>query len=204
MSSALSQTRSIALSYGTMDQPPPQILFDPAHALSVKIVRDLWENWGRDEGGLRNGEIDLYSVNIPMIQELLSEGGLPVIWTRVWRSTYHHLFTACSPSRAAELVQTCPLAGPGSTGTTLTQTPSQEAEEDISPTSGGLLFKFTPDLNNILKPPPFSLPEGSDAWAMEKGWASVTPLRASFGEPDAEDVFAPDGSIQDRIWKMKL
>jgi len=205
LSSALSQTRSIALSYGTMERSTPQILFDPAHALAAKIIHHLWENWGKDEGGLRNGEIDLYNVNIPMIRGLLSEDGLPIIWTRVWRSTYNRLFKAYSPSRAAELEQAFPQAGPDSTKVTLTQTLSEGAEEHVSPAKiGGFLFKFSPDLTGLLHLPPSSLPEGSDTWAIEKGWVSVTPMRASVGEPVAENVFAPGVSIQDRIWKMKL
>jgi broad specificity polyphosphatase/5'/3'-nucleotidase SurE len=187
-----------------MERPTPQILFDPAHVLAAKIIHHLWENWGRDEGGLRHGEVDLYSVNIPMTQELLSKDGLPIIWTRVWRSTYQRLFKAYSPSRAAELEQAFSQAGPDSTKA-LTQTLSEEAEEHVSPKRiGGFLFKFSPDLTGLINPPPSSLPEGSDAWALEKGWVSVTPMRASFGEPDAESVFAPGVSIQDRIWKMKL
>jgi tubulin---tyrosine ligase len=206
LSSTLSQTRSIALSYGTMEHPTSQFLFDPAHALSAKIIRHLWDNWGRDEeGGLRNGEIDLYSVNIPMIRGLLSEDGLPIIWTRVWRNTYHRLFKADSPDRAAELEQACSPAGPDSTKATLTQALSQESEEVVSPKKiGSLIFKFTPDLKDLLGRPPSSLPEGSDTWAIEMGWVSVTPLRAGFGEPVAENLFVPGGSIQDRIWKIKL
>jgi tubulin---tyrosine ligase len=188
-----------------MEHPTPQSLFDPAHALSVKIIRHLWDNWGSDEGGLRNGEIDLYSVNIPMIRGLLSEDGLPIIWTRVWRNTYHRLFKAYSPSRAAELEQACSPAGPDSTKATLSQALSQEAEEDVSPKKiGSLIFKFTPDLKDLLGRPPSSLPEGSDTWAIEMGWVSVTPLRAGFGEPVADNLFAPGGSIQDRVWKIKL
>jgi tubulin--tyrosine ligase len=62
MSSALSSTRSIALSYGTMKKPKPvtEDLYDPAHALSAKIISHLWLNWGSDPQGLRpSKEIDL-------------------------------------------------------------------------------------------------------------------------------------------------
>ncbi|KAH9982496.1 survival protein sure-like phosphatase/nucleotidase [Lactifluus volemus] len=51
LSSALSQIRSIAISYGTFDRPVPEVFYDPAHTLSVKIIRHLCDNWGRDEGG---------------------------------------------------------------------------------------------------------------------------------------------------------
>jgi len=204
LSSALSQARSIALSYGTVEHPTPQAFFDPAHVLSAKIIRHLWDNWGKDSTGLRNGEIDFYSVNIPMVQGLLSENGLPIIWTRLWRNSYHRLFKACSPERAAELDRPTLQAGPDSTETVPAQTISQEAGGKVSPKRlGGLLFEFSPDMKEFVNLPPSSLLEGSDSWAIEMGWVSVTPMRASFGEPPAEDVFPPGGSIQDRIWKTR-
>ena len=204
LSSSLSQMRSIGLSYGTMEKPTPYTYFEPAHALAAKIIRHLWDNWGQDEGGLRNGEIDLYSVNIPMIRELLSEEGLPIIWTRLWRNSYHRLFKAHTLEHAAELEHEPSLAGPDSTTTPLTQTTSQGAE-GVSPNKiGGLIFKFSPDMTGLINLQHSSLPEGSDSWAIEKGWVSVTPLRASLGEPPAENAFVPGGTIQDRVWKMKL
>lgn len=204
LSSSLSQTRSIGLSYGTFEHPTSRAYFEPAHALAAKIIRHLWDNWGPDEGGLRNGEIDLYTVNIPMIRELLSEEGLPIIWTRLWRSSYHRLFKAHTLEHAAELEREPPQAGPDSTKTPLTQTTSQGAE-DVSPKkTGGLIFNFSPDMTGLLDLQASSLPEGSDSWAIEKGWVSVTPLSASFGEPPAETAFVPGGTIQDRVWKMKL
>ncbi|KAH9968939.1 sure-like protein [Russula dissimulans] len=204
MSSALSQARSIALSYGTIDYPTPPILFEPAHAVSIKIIRYLWENWGKDEAGLRNGEIDLYSINVPMIPALLNEDGLPIIWTRVWRNSYHHLFKPYAPERAQELEHTSPQAGPDSTRTTVAETTPQAAQDVFPKRFGDLVFEFSPDMTSLIDLPPSSLPEGSDSWAIEKGWISVTPLRPSFGEPRAESVFVPNGTVQDRIWKMKL
>ncbi len=59
-------------------------------------------------------------------------------------------------------------------------------------------------MSGLIDLQPSSLPEGSDAWAIEKGWVSVSPLRASLEEPPTEDEFASSGAIQDRIWKMKL
>jgi len=204
LSSSLSQTRSIAVSYGTMEHPTSHTYFEPAHAIAAKVIRHLWDNWGQDEGGLRNGEIDLYSVNIPMIRGLLSEEGLPIIWTRLWRNSYRRLFKVHTLEHAAELEQEPSLAVSDSTTTPHTQTTSQGAE-GVSPNkTGGVIFKFSPDMTGLIDLQYSSLPEGSDSWAIEKGWVSVTPLRASFGEPPAENAFVPGGTIQDRVWKMKL
>ena len=151
---------------------------------------------------MRNGEVDLYSVNIPMIRGLLNEVGLPIIWTRFWRNSYHRLFEAYAPECAAELEHAFPEAGPDSTKIPLAQITPQEAE-DVSPKNiGRLIFKFSPDMTGLINLQSSALPEGSDSWAFEKGWVCVTPLRASFGEPAAEHVHG--GTIQDRVWKIKL
>ena len=85
------------------------------------------------------------------------------------------------------------------------QTNSEEAGAKVSPKRlGGLLFEFSPDMKEFVDLPPSTLLEGSDSWAIEMGWVSVTPMRASFGEPPAEDVFPPGGTTQDRVWKVKL
>ena len=89
MSSSLSKVRSIAVSYGTVIHPTPTSFFDPAHELAVKIIYFLWNNWGKDDGGgMRNDEVDLYNVNIPLIDGLLTEEGLQVYWTSMWRNGY--------------------------------------------------------------------------------------------------------------------
>lgn len=69
LSGALSQKRSIALSYGTFHHPSPPKYNAPAYALSARIIKRLWENWGSDAAGLRFGEVDLYNVNVPMVGE---------------------------------------------------------------------------------------------------------------------------------------
>lgn len=201
LSSSLSKSRSIALSYGTMGGYPSQTLFDPAHALSAKIIQYIWDNWGKDEGGLRSGEVDLYSINIPMIPALLGENTLPIIWTRVWRNTYHSLFKVYSPEQeqTAKLEHSDLQVGLNSSIKTSAQATAQ-AQGD-NPATGSLSFRFSPDLSGLIGLQPSTLPEGCDSWAIEKGWVSVSPLRASFGEPHE---IAAGGSIQDRIWKMKL
>lgn len=88
MSSSLAMVRSIALSYGVFTHPSPPEWVDPAHELAVRIVEKLWNNWGHDSTSPRNGEIELYNVNIPLVQELLNDGSLEVVWTRIWRNRY--------------------------------------------------------------------------------------------------------------------
>lgn len=195
MSSALSATRSIALSYGTVVHPTPQTYFEPAHALGCRIINHLWSNWGQDECGLRDGEVDLYSVNIPLIEKILSEDGLTISWTRMWRNSYGRLFkpTSQSPSSKNHLVDP--------TGThTSGPSAQEEARAPADVEIGDLLFKWGPEMKGLITPSPEALPVGSDGWAIYHGMVSVTPLRASFGEPYHNEPV----NAEKIIWKMRL
>ncbi|KAG5635098.1 hypothetical protein H0H81_012454 [Sphagnurus paluster] len=193
LSSSLSKIRSIALSYGTVLHPTPTTFFEPAHRLGARIIGHLWENWGNDTGGLRDGEVDLYSVNIPLLEGLLTEEGLKICSTTMWRNSYGRLFKRTSDK--ATPVEPGQVRSAGS-----------DALDVIIPSNGKALddqeelsFKFSPDMTGLITPSLSSLPVGSDGWAIYQGWVSVTPLRAAFGEP-----LHPEIDAEERIWKMKL
>ncbi|KAL0951159.1 hypothetical protein HGRIS_007891 [Hohenbuehelia grisea] len=195
LASSLSQKRSIALSYGTVIHPTPENFFEPAHSLGARIIRHLWSNWGADDGGLRRGEVDLYSVNIPLIEEILTDDGLPVCWTHMWRNSYGRLFKEVVGSPPEP---TMDAAGPDS----LSAAPDKmEGLSQTDTNNKGLAFKFKPEMKGLITPSLSSLPVGSDGWAIHKGWVSVTPLRASFGEPQQA---TPEDDIENRLWKWKL
>ncbi|TFK41135.1 survival protein sure-like phosphatase/nucleotidase [Crucibulum laeve] len=195
LSGSLSGVRSIAISYGTVVHPTPSTYFDPAHHLGTQIIQHLWAEWGKDEGGSRDGEIDLYSVNIPLIEEILSEEGLKVCWTKMWRNSYGRLFKNISHchTRAPKDVK---AAGPDAISDSPTVKVSGPEPEEV----GDLLFKWSPEMRGLITPSLDSLPVGSDGWAIHKGWVSVTPLRACFGEPFAHEHV----EVEERVWKMKL
>ncbi|KAF5314055.1 hypothetical protein D9611_006835 [Ephemerocybe angulata] len=192
MSSSLSKVRAIALSYGIVVHPSPQAYTEPAHHLGGRIIKQLWHNWGQDDCGLRNGEVDLYSVNIPLVEDLLSEEGLKIYWTSMWRNSYGRLFKQISPGDKAVVNPAGPDAPAGAREEAR---PSTEDDGDSD-----LLFKWGPEMKGLISPAESSLPIGSDGWAIHKGGASVTALRASFGEPHAREVTDPDTVL----WKMKL
>ncbi|KAG1757547.1 sure-like protein, partial [Suillus lakei] len=181
MSSALSQIRSVAISYGTVLHPTPNELFEPADILSGRIIQYLWNNWGKDVGGMRNGEIDMYNVNVPMIMELLNPEGIDVHWTHMWRNSYGQLFKSVSAPDTTITMRDSPLRGPG-----------QEAAT--------LVFKFSPDVQSLITPSFDSLPVGSDGWAIAKGHASITPLRACFAHVDHDPAAIGTESL--RILKL--
>jgi 5'/3'-nucleotidase SurE len=190
MSSSLSKIRSIALSYGTMVHPTPETYFEPAHNLGCRIINHLWNNWGEDEYGLRDGEVDLYSVNIPLIEQILSVDGLKVCWTRLWRNSYGRLFKNVSGSIGHPTIP----AGPDP----ITAEAHASGPEEAA--IGDLLFKWSPEMGGLVSPSLDSLPVGSDSWALHQGLISVTPLRASFGEPRSHEAI----NEENMLWNVKL
>lgn len=149
-----------------------------AHRQTAQIISHLWENWGRDPGGIRNGEVDLYSINVPILETLLKPGGPEVYWTTIWRNGYSRLFKMIPPADS-DVVST----------------------DSVPEQSKRLLFKFAPNLANIVSPAPGVVPVGSDAWAMMEGHISVTALCATFAEPPSETAINGKGNAR---WKLKL
>lgn len=197
MSSALSQIRSVAISYGTVLHPTPNELFEPADILSGRIIQYLWNNWGKDVGGMRNGEIDMYNVNVPMIMELLNPEGIDVHWTHMWRNSYGQLFKSVSAPDTTITMRDVPSEGPDVAG----QHPAQQSAGDVSKEEAAtLVFKFSPDVQSLITPSFDSLPVGSDGWAIAKGHASITPLRACFAHVDHDPAAIGTESL--RILKL--
>ncbi|KAF8237832.1 sure-like protein [Tricholoma matsutake] len=199
LSSSLSTIRSIAVSYGTVHHPTPATFFEPAHVLGCRIVQHLWSNWGEDEAGLRNGEVDLYSINIPLVEGLLSEQRLKICWTTMWRNSYGRLFKkVCGP----DLPKPKGTIGSAESDPLIDRdmTTQHNSTVVVQQRSTELMFKFAPDMAGLITPTVSTLPMGSDAWAIHQGWVSVTPLRAGFGEPPGQDT----KRIEDRLWNFKL
>ena len=201
MSSSLCRIRSIALSYGTVEHTVPRTYFAPAHVHACRVIQLLWNSWGTDNGGLRKGEVDLYNVNIPMIEALLNEGGLKVVWTTIWRNSYGKLFR-----QKHQLQDAKDEVDPGGPDAHIGGSDPAQAEK--------LIFKFGPDLSDIINPP--TVPIGTDAWALSRGWISITPLRASFAESpissahlENSEFLIPDKNPEEQegevqVFKFKL
>jgi 5'/3'-nucleotidase SurE len=192
LSSSLSKTRAIAISYATVHHPTPSVFFEPAHILGGQITNYLWHNWGEDKGGLRGSEVDLYSMNIPLVAGLLSDEGLKICWTKLWRNSYGRLFQTASMPELGDSKST----PNDSANSTSVKSFSSSSASDISK---DLIFKWSPDMTGLIMPSS-ALPPGSDGWAIHKGWVSVTALRASFAEAAVNEI----DDIEDKVWKMKL
>jgi len=185
MSSSLSLVRSIALSYGLFLRPSPEEYVQPSHELALKIIGKLWNQWGKDLSGLRSGEVDLYNVNIPLVPELLREGGMEVVWTRIWRNTYGSLFQPQNSDNT-----TSPAGPDAKISRDSPQSSAQQEHHHLQQivSAPGLAFKFAPEMSSLVNPAINSLPYGSDAWAVHHAKASVTPLRTSFAEPGGDGM----------------
>ena len=199
LSSSLSNIRAIALSYGTVAHPVPVEYYEPAHRVGARIAAHLWANWASAAAPGRRG-VDLYNVNVPMVEGLLAPEGMPVCWARIWRNTYGRLFRAHA-ARDPAARATISAAGPDSPD----EDPRGSGPGVVGSTGavGGLVFKFAPDLSGIISPELSSLPVGSDGWVLGKGWASVTPICASFAEPE-EWTVETEEEFEEKVWKIKL
>ena len=202
LSSSLSSVRAIALSYGTVVHPTPMSYHEPAHRLGAGIAAHLWANWGTDPAG---GDVGLYNVNVPMVEGLLTPEGLPICWARFWRNSYGRLFKAHAEVGDPAMRKTISAAGPDSpdedpNGTKAGILDRLAGQAD----AGSLVFKFAPEMGDLVNPAASSLPVGTDGWVIQKGWVSVTPMRASFAEPEEWTVETEEEFEAAKVWKMKL
>jgi 5'/3'-nucleotidase SurE len=181
MAGALTGVRSIALSYGIVTHPSPPSYLPPAHALSARIISSLINNWDEDA--------DLYSVNVPLVDGLLSEPGLDVYWTSLWRNRYGKLFKDANKTSRKDEEATKNSDVP--TGATL---------ERVDQKEGTLHFKWAPDLRSIIRPAEDTVSPGSDAWALLRDAVSVTPLKAAFAEASHDAFNKTD--LAERKWKL--
>jgi len=127
-----------------------------------------------------------------MIEGLLSEEGMEAVFTRAWRIGYGRLFR---PAVGSEETGRMRGAGPDAPPASGAQTdPATGSEEPDKP----LTFHFAPEMGPLIRPDVPSLPTGTDTWALHNGYASVTPLRAAFAEPDDEALTLERASGGDR------
>jgi len=122
----------------------------------------------------------------------LTDEGLKICWTTMWRNTYSRLFKRVL-GESSESVHKIPPSGPATPGIpALGGKPSGPPTHDEQ-----LLFQFSPDMKDLVHPSLLSLPVGSDSWAIHRGLVSVTPLRASFGVPVPEHE-----EVEERMWRL--
>jgi tubulin--tyrosine ligase len=124
-----------------------------------------------------------YSVNVPLIPELLNPEPLPIRMTTIWRNGYQRLFEAYEEKSAQALER--PEPGPD----TQQGTSTAHGKKQLDPEKvGGLVFKWSPEMKGMLNPSNDECPSGCDARVLSDGCVSVTPLRASYAHPESLDT----------------
>lgn len=119
-----------------------------------------------------------------MVNDLLKENSVPVVWTTIWRNKYGQLFKphTLAPSGTAT---PAPEGGPDAVVGDAKRLKPGENLNSLQDTKGDsapeLIFKFSPSMEGLIGPN-IAAPVGTDAWAVDHGLASITPLRASFAE----------------------
>ncbi|KAJ9125879.1 hypothetical protein QFC24_002663 [Naganishia onofrii] len=220
LSSTFSSYPSIALSYGVVTRPVPPHIIHLANDAAVDVCARLWADWGTDthaqrvlDKGKMGGKVQLYAVNLLLVEEFLKEENRKVMWTRIARNGYGQLFKRKQPDlgdnpwqQAAAPRTNAPQtaqpnnsnpasAGPAvaapSTSTSTTEDPSssssaQQKDSKDQDDEERIVFHFAPDMKPLILPEAETLLEGSDSWALHHGFISVTPLQASFAEPEEE------------------
>jgi tubulin--tyrosine ligase len=113
MSSTLSSYPSIAISYGVVTRPVAPRTIELATEAAGEVVQRLWADWGVDgtdvapwkyavgegegeegesAGHRMKGKVQLYNVNLALMDEFLERGKRKVVWTRIARNGYGSLF----------------------------------------------------------------------------------------------------------------
>ena len=87
---------AIALSYGVVKRPVDPNTIDLAHDGALDVCERLWNDWGNeDDEGHR---VQVYSVNVPLVPDVLEKAKRKVVWTRMRRNAYGPLFQTTKSS----------------------------------------------------------------------------------------------------------
>lgn len=83
---------AIAISYGVVARPSPPPATKLAHEVAVEICDHLWKNWGTEVVGNNKRPTQLYTVNIPLVEEQLIQENRKSVYAQMWRNSYGSLF----------------------------------------------------------------------------------------------------------------
>lgn len=178
---------SIAVSYGVVSRPVAPRAIELAHDVAIDVCQRLFDDWGYEDGE-RKQPVQVYSVNVPLVEASLEKDVRRVCFTTLWRNTYGALF---APTRLRD--------GSWNPSDNVKQAAADDGESELED-DGQLRFSFAPNLHPVLFPDIDTIPEGTDAWAFYHGFTSVTPIRAEYaGLGDSGSGFG-SGTPGDSFW----
>ncbi|KAN0063752.1 hypothetical protein ACQY0O_003802 [Thecaphora frezii] len=196
---SLSGVRSIAVSYGHFMTNPPTLkdrgeargpgleaealvaVRDVAHKLTVQILQRLWAGWESEK------DVGCYSINLPLAETLREP---QVFWTRIWENRYGPLFAASAESPAA-VAAAVGSAGSDASGAGGVMPPPYLPATAPPPRHA---IHFAPQMGSLLRPK--RLEAGTDVWAVQNGYVSITRLRPNFMQVDREGNGLDIGRIE--------
>lgn len=111
LSSALSAYPSIAISYGVVTRPVSAKVTHLANEAAIEVVARLWADWGIDgsesapwkwaaegegestkQAEKMRGKVQLYNVNLALVEDFLIKENRKTVWTKIARNGYGSLF----------------------------------------------------------------------------------------------------------------
>ncbi|KAK4119313.1 sure-like protein [Parathielavia appendiculata] len=173
LEAAVCRHRAIALSYAFFSRNHDTVIIGKASRRSVSVIEALVREWPRD------GSVDLYSVNVPLLENL-EEG--KVLYTGMLQNYWGlgSCFTEVDGSvdgeeedeeriRKEEGAAEEAGEGGGSDGDAQSK-PACHTHKH---------FKWSPRFTDVYQSVD-EAPPGNDGWAVKEGHTSVTPLKANF------------------------
>ncbi|KAM7197357.1 tubulin-tyrosine ligase [Rhypophila sp. PSN 637] len=176
LEAAVCKRRAIALSYAFFTRNHDTAIIKKASRQSVRVIEALWKNWPND------GSVDLYSVNIPLL-EGLEEG--KVLYTGMLQNYWGEgsCFTEVEGSVDGEVEDEERIReGEGREGI---NQENQNGDGKLGKPHAHKHFKWSPRFTDVYKSVD-EAPPGNDGWAVKEGHTSITPLKANFWHPIKE------------------
>ncbi|WVN88198.1 5'/3'-nucleotidase SurE [Cryptococcus depauperatus CBS 7841] len=90
----------IAVSYGVVTRPVTPRTLELATNTAVDVCQRLFNDWGLDTSPGGKGLVQIYSINIPLVEAMLEEDKKKVVLTNMWRNAYGGLFKTTKLSKA--------------------------------------------------------------------------------------------------------
>ncbi|KAH8884713.1 sure-like protein [Thozetella sp. PMI_491] len=163
LEAALCRRRAIALSYAFFTRNHEPDVIAAASRQSVRVIEALWRQWPTEPGA-----VDLYSVNVPLIQNV--ENGR-VLWTGMLQNYWGEgsCFTEVEGSVDGEVLEEERIRSEEPQGEPIAADVPHKHKH----------FKWSPRFTDVYKSVD-DAPPGNDGWAVKEGHTSVTPLKANF------------------------
>lgn len=169
LEAAVCKKRAVALSYAFFSRNHDSEIIAAASRRGVRVIERLWEEWPKD------GSVDLYSVNVPLVEGL---EGKKVLYTEMLQNYWGagSCFTEVDGSVDGEDED---------------EERIREGEGRVEEEEGGRggkemkgvhahkHFKWSPRFTDVYQSVE-EAPPGNDGWAVKEGFTSVTPLKANF------------------------